>query len=66
MLIGGLWHGAGWTFIVWGGLHGVYLIANHLFQRIYPVREKQAAWSAWAGRVLTLLAVMIARVFPLG
>ncbi len=63
MLIGGLWHGAGWTFIVWGGLHGVYLIANHLFRRIYPVREKQAAWSAWTGRVLTLLAVMIAWVF---
>ena len=63
MLIGGLWHGAGWTFIVWGGLHGVYLIANHLFQRIYPVREKQAAWSAWSGRFLTLLAVMIAWVF---
>jgi alginate O-acetyltransferase complex protein AlgI len=25
MLIGGLWHGANWTFVVWGGLHGVYL-----------------------------------------
>ena len=29
MLLGGLWHGAGWTFISWGGLHGLYLIANH-------------------------------------
>jgi alginate O-acetyltransferase complex protein AlgI len=29
MLLGGLWHGAGWTFIVWGGLHGSYLIINH-------------------------------------
>ncbi len=25
MLLGGLWHGAGWTFVVWGALHGVYL-----------------------------------------
>ena len=29
MLLGGLWHGAGWTFVFWGGLHGVYLIINH-------------------------------------
>ena len=29
MLLGGLWHGAGWTFIVWGALHGFYLIINH-------------------------------------
>ncbi|MCR4378627.1 MAG: MBOAT family protein [Rhodospirillales bacterium] len=29
MLLGGLWHGAGWTFILWGGLHGGYLIINH-------------------------------------
>ncbi|MFC4761800.1 MBOAT family O-acyltransferase [Dyella koreensis] len=30
MLIGGLWHGANWTFVVWGGLHGVYLSAERL------------------------------------
>jgi hypothetical protein len=29
MLLGGLWHGAGWTFVIWGGLHGIYLIINH-------------------------------------
>lgn len=29
MLIGGLWHGAGWTFIVWGALHGLFLLINH-------------------------------------
>lgn len=29
MLLGGLWHGAGRTFIVWGGLHGLYLVMNH-------------------------------------
>ncbi|MBW2280731.1 MAG: MBOAT family protein [Deltaproteobacteria bacterium] len=28
MLIGGLWHGASWTFVVWGGLHGLYLVAE--------------------------------------
>ena len=29
MLLGGLWHGAGWGFIIWGGLHGLYLLINH-------------------------------------
>ena len=34
MLLGGLWHGAGWTFIIWGGLHGFYCrFVKHLLQR---------------------------------
>lgn len=33
MLIGGLWHGANWTFVVWGGLHGLYLVAEKLIQK---------------------------------
>lgn len=32
MLIGGAWHGAGWTFIIWGALHGAMLTANHFFR----------------------------------
>ena len=32
MLLGGLWHGAAWTFVVWGGLHGGYLIVNHAWR----------------------------------
>jgi alginate O-acetyltransferase complex protein AlgI len=39
MLLGGLWHGAAWTFVVWGGLHGTYLIAERL------LRERFAAWT---------------------
>ena len=33
MLLGGLWHGAGWTFIVWGGMHGLMLTINHAWQQ---------------------------------
>jgi alginate O-acetyltransferase complex protein AlgI len=33
MLLGGLWHGAGWTFVIWGALHGTYLVINHLWMR---------------------------------
>jgi alginate O-acetyltransferase complex protein AlgI len=32
MLLGGLWHGAGWTFILWGALHGCLLVANGLYR----------------------------------
>ena len=35
MLLGGLWHGAGWTYILWGGLHGLYLVINHGWQHLH-------------------------------
>jgi len=34
MLLGGLWHGAAWTFVIWGGLHGLYLCVNHGWRAI--------------------------------
>ena len=40
-LLSGLWHGAGWTFVIWGGLHGLYQVVGALFK---PVREKIAAF----------------------
>lgn len=36
MLLGGLWHGAAWKFVIWGGLHGVYLIGERAGKRIMP------------------------------
>jgi D-alanyl-lipoteichoic acid acyltransferase DltB (MBOAT superfamily) len=33
MLLGGLWHGAAWTFVAWGGLHGLYLLAERVLRR---------------------------------
>lgn len=38
MLLGGLWHGAAWTFVVWGGLHGTYLILERLQRRYLPFK----------------------------
>jgi alginate O-acetyltransferase complex protein AlgI len=38
MLIGGMWHGAAWTFIVWGGLHGIYLILERLQRKHIPFK----------------------------
>jgi D-alanyl-lipoteichoic acid acyltransferase DltB (MBOAT superfamily) len=34
MLLGGLWHGAAWTFVIWGALHGLYLCINHAWRAI--------------------------------
>jgi len=53
MLLCGLWHGAAWSFVLWGGLHGVYLVLH----RAWPVRLPYAA-----AQMLTLLAVTIAWV----
>jgi len=67
MLLGGLWHGAGWTFVVWGGLHGLYLVVNHAWTRVrtrlWPKGllprplGKMLAWS------ITFLAVVVGWVF---
>lgn len=44
MLIIGLWHGAGWTYILWGALHGVLLVANHLWRKMGGNMPRPIAW----------------------
>ncbi|MFQ5670890.1 MAG: MBOAT family O-acyltransferase [Acidobacteriota bacterium] len=54
MLLGGLWHGASWMFVIWGGLHGCYLMAERLL-----VRSKQASAAFWrtaTGQLMLSLA----------
>ncbi|MDB5633653.1 MAG: rane bound O-acyl transferase family protein [Tardiphaga sp.] len=67
MLLGGLWHGAGWNFVVWGGLHGVYLCINHFWHGWRVVSSAQSWMGAMllnaAGWTLTFFAVVIAWVF---
>ncbi len=68
MLLGGLWHGAGWTFMVWGGLHGVYLIVNHIwrelpFAQIKNTNGFNAALLRQFYRIITFLSVVVAWVF---
>lgn len=57
MLLGGLWHGAGWTFVIWGGLHGIYLVINHSWRKN---NIKLPAFFSW---LLTFICVVIAWVF---
>ncbi len=62
MLLGGLWHGAGWTFVAWGGLHGAYLVINHLWSNWTAGMSGGMAGRALA-RATTFLAVVVAWVF---
>lgn len=68
MILGGLWHGASWSFVLWGALHGAFLMVNHAFRalterlgwRATLDRSKVFAVLAWA---LTLLCAIVAWVF---
>lgn len=53
MGLGGLWHGAGWTFIVWGLMHGVYLVVHRLWRSSGLALPKSLAWT------MTFFAVVI-------
>ena len=53
MLLGGLWHGAAWTFVVWGGIHGLGLALERL-PRSARGRDPAAAGSRWLGRIAHL------------
>lgn len=56
MLLGGLWHGAGWNFVLWGGAHGGMIVAQHAWN---SAGFRLPAWIAYP---LTLLCVMLAWV----
>jgi len=66
MLLGGLWHGAGWTFVIWGALHGAYLIVNHAWAYLAAAAglrlggHRLYRGAAW---LLTFLAVTLSWVY---
>lgn len=67
MLLGGLWHGAGWNFVIWGGLHGVYLIIHQGWQtlrlRLGHDLNRSSQLGHLSGVMLTFLVVVIGWVF---
>jgi D-alanyl-lipoteichoic acid acyltransferase DltB (MBOAT superfamily) len=62
MFLGGLWHGAGWTFVVWGGLHGLYLVVNHAWHRIRQFLGHADSESTRAGKLFAWLITFVAVV----
>lgn len=63
MLLGGLWHGASWTFVVWGGLHGLYLVLQRGVMKIVPWRFEHRSIAQIPIVLLTFLLVCVAWVF---
>ncbi|NNC54216.1 MAG: hypothetical protein HKO07_00685 [Pseudomonadales bacterium] len=67
MLLSGLWHGAGYTFIIWGGLHGIYLCINHGWRLTAPgwfkSRDAYDALMRPLGFVITFFSVTVAMVW---
>ena len=61
MLIGGLWHGAGWTFVVWGGLHGLGLAVGRY--RRGPDTTAPTGFALWRARIVTFHLVCFAWIF---
>ena len=57
MFLGGLWHGAGWTYIFWGCLHGFYICINHLWRKTEIIIPKFLGW------FITFNAVNFAWIF---
>ncbi len=68
MLVVGIWHGAAWGFVVWGGLHGLALVAHRLTQALSERQEGfKQWWQSWSGVVvawfLTQLTVFLSWIF---
>jgi len=57
MLLGGLWHGAGWTFILWGALHGLLLVLNHGWIRL-PL-SRAGFWTWLPVRAAAIVATFV-------
>jgi len=63
MLLMGLWHGAAWTFVFWGGMHGVSLVVERLTLGKESARTAYTLFSGFVGWSFTLLVVVIGWVF---
>jgi alginate O-acetyltransferase complex protein AlgI len=65
MVLGGLWHGAGWNFMVWGALHGMYLVAHQAWVKLACMLRLPAGvpGARLASTALTFVAVCVAWVF---
>jgi len=58
MFLGGLWHGAGWTFVCWGILHGLYLVINNIWRTFVPLDPKNI-YNIIVMRVVTFVAIVV-------
>ena len=63
MLLGGLWHGASWNFVLWGGLNGLGLVFYKLWRKISPWEDKSKWWNRIWGIFLTFNFISFTRIW---
>lgn len=63
MLLGGLWHGSSWMFMIWGGLNGLGLVIHKLWLKISPFRNASNAMLAFFFMLITLTFISFTRVW---
>lgn len=63
MALCGVWHGAGWTFLLWGLWHGLLLAANATFMRTFFAPTEPAAWRRWVAFATTFVVVQLSWIF---
>ncbi|HET8804714.1 MAG TPA: MBOAT family protein, partial [Aequorivita sp.] len=63
MLIGGLWHGASWKFVIWGGLNGLGIVVYKFWRQISPY-ENKTGWLAHAWKIaITFAFITFTRIY---
>jgi D-alanyl-lipoteichoic acid acyltransferase DltB (MBOAT superfamily) len=63
MLLGGLWHGSSWLFIIWGGLNGLGLIIHKFWEKISPFKNTRNLLIKFILMLLTLSFISFTRIF---
>lgn len=67
MLLGGLWHGANWTFVIWGAIHGGFLAIERYARKLLGIPKgaeaSRSAFATWTKRILLFQLVCLAWVF---
>jgi len=63
MLLGGLWHGASWKFVIWGGLNGVGLVVYKFWRKISPFKDRNDWWIKFYSIFLTFNFITFTRIW---
>jgi alginate O-acetyltransferase complex protein AlgI len=63
MLLGGLWHGSSWLFLIWGGLNGIGVVVHKLWSKISPFKNSENIFVKIVLMLITLVFISFTRIF---